>query len=78
VSNNAEYFDMFFDLLNLGSSEITSAVWSLLMQVPVNQKLLSKIKTLEDVKQLDIPGNEFENWSEIVDPSSTYKMLYSL
>jgi hypothetical protein len=36
VSNNAEYFDMLFDLLNLGSSEITSAVWNLLMQVPVN------------------------------------------
>jgi hypothetical protein len=36
VSNNAEYFDMLFDLLNLGNGEITSAVWNLLMQVPVN------------------------------------------
>lgn len=36
VSNNAEYFDLLFDLLNLGNSEITSAVWNLLMQVPVN------------------------------------------
>ena len=36
VSNNAEYFDLLFDLLNLGNSDITSAVWSLLMQVPVN------------------------------------------
>ena len=36
ISNKAEYFDLLFDLLNLGNSEITSAVWSLLMQVPVN------------------------------------------
>lgn len=46
VSNNAEYFDMLFDLLNLGNCDITSSVWSLLMQVPVNQSLLQKIKTL--------------------------------
>ena len=36
ISNNAEYFDLLFDLLNLGNGEITSAVWNLLMQVPVN------------------------------------------
>ena len=36
VSNNAEYFDLLFDLLNLGNGDITSAVWNLLMQVPVN------------------------------------------
>lgn len=80
VSNNAEYFDMLFDLLNLGNSEITSAVWGLLMQVPVNQQLLSKIKTLKDIQPLAIADEEleFEGWSEIVDPATTYKMLYSL
>ncbi len=36
ISNNAEYFDLLFDLLNLGNGDITSAVWNLLMQVPVN------------------------------------------
>jgi len=25
-----------------------------------------------------MPNNEYEGWSEIVDPSSPYKMLYSL
>jgi len=46
------------------------------MQVPVNQSLLQKIKTLQDVKQL--AEKEIQGWSEIVDPASTYKMLYSL
>ena len=36
VSNRAEYFDLLFDLLNLGIPDVTSAVWSLLMQIPVN------------------------------------------
>jgi len=36
ISNNAEYFNLLFDLLNLGNGDITSAVWNLLMQVPVN------------------------------------------
>jgi hypothetical protein len=78
VSNNAAYFDMLFDLLNLGNSDITSAVWSLLMQVPVNQKLLQKIKQLADIRPMEIPDDAYEGWAEIVDPASTYKMLYSL
>jgi len=31
ISNKAEYFDLLFDLLNLGIGEITAAVWNLLM-----------------------------------------------
>ena len=36
ISNKAEYFDLLFDLLNLGIPDVTSSVWSLLMQIPVN------------------------------------------
>lgn len=36
VSNKAEYFDLLFELLNLGVPEITQAVWKLMMQVPIN------------------------------------------
>jgi hypothetical protein len=31
LSNEAEYFDLLFDLLNIGSQEITEQVWALLI-----------------------------------------------
>jgi len=31
ISNRAEYFDLLFELLNLGVQEITSAAWNLLV-----------------------------------------------
>ena len=76
ISNKAEYFDLLFDLLNLGISEITNAVWNLLCQIPVNKRLLGSIKSLQHIQRVE--PLEFEGWSTIVDPSSTYKMLYSL
>jgi hypothetical protein len=40
ISNRSEYFDLLFELLNLGINEITNAAWNLLVQIPVNKKLL--------------------------------------
>jgi hypothetical protein len=40
ISNRSEYFDLLFELLNLGITEITNAAWNLLVQIPVNKKLL--------------------------------------
>lgn len=31
LSNDSEYFDLLFDLLNLGQAEVTEAVWNLLI-----------------------------------------------
>ena len=49
VSNKAEYFDLLFELLNLGVPEITQAVWKLMMQVPINQKLFNNMRSLESI-----------------------------
>ena len=46
VSNKAEYFDLLFELLNLGVPDITQAVWKLMMQVPINQKLFNSMRSL--------------------------------
>ena len=46
ISNRSEYFDLLFELLNLGINEITSAAWNLLVQIPVNKNLLHQIRTL--------------------------------
>ena len=50
VSNRAEYFDLLFELLNLGVPEITQAVWKLMMQVPINQKLFNNMRSLESIQ----------------------------
>lgn len=31
LANDSEYFDLLFDLLNLGQAEVTEAVWNLLI-----------------------------------------------
>jgi hypothetical protein len=36
LSNDSAYFGLLFDLFNIGSQEVTEAVWSLLIQIPVN------------------------------------------
>jgi hypothetical protein len=50
LSNRDEYFDLLFDLLNLGMDNVTTAVWKLLVQIPVNKRLLEHIKTLNEVQ----------------------------
>ena len=50
VSNKAEYFDLLFELLNLGAPEITQAVWKLMMQVPINQKLFNSMRSLQSIQ----------------------------
>ena len=75
ISNNEEYFDLLFDLLNLGISNVTTAVWNLLVAIPVNKKLYQTIRNLNDVKKEE---DQYTGWNHIIDPSSTYKMLYSL
>ena len=52
VSNRAEYFDLLFDLLNLGIPDVTSAVWNLLMQIPVNRNLFESISSLKPIKSV--------------------------
>ena len=49
ISNRSEYFDLMFELLNLGIHEITNAAWNLLIQIPVNKNLLHQIRTLSSI-----------------------------
>lgn len=50
IANRAEYFDLLFELLNLGINEITNAAWNLLIQIPVNKQLLNHIRNLSVVQ----------------------------
>jgi hypothetical protein len=70
LSNKSEYFDLLFDLLNLGVNEINVQAWNLLTQIPVNKKLYSNIKKLNINKQ--------DDWNALMDSQNMYKLLYSL
>jgi hypothetical protein len=50
ISNRSEYFELLFELLNLGINEITNASWNLLVQIPVNKQLLHHIRNLSVVQ----------------------------
>lgn len=60
LSNDSEYFDLLFDLLNLGSLEVTESVWNLLVQIPVNKALFLSIKSLESIYALS--ETEYIGW----------------
>ena len=80
ISNRSECFDLLFNLLNMGVPEITQASWALLTQVPVNQKLLSRIRSLRDETMI-LSEEEIlsqHEWSKIIDPNGIHKMLYQL
>ena len=70
ISNKSEYFDLLFDLLNLGVNEINYQAWNLLTQIPVNKKLYHNIKNLNI--------NKKEDWNALIDSQNMYKCLYSL
>jgi len=53
VSNRAEYFDLLFELLNLGVPDITQAVWKLMMQIPINQKLFNSMRSLKSINHAE-------------------------
>lgn len=57
ISNRSEYFDLLFELLNLGITEITNAAWNLLIQIPVNKTLLHQIRTLSPIAE-----GSYANW----------------
>jgi len=78
VSNKAECFDLLFELLNLGVADITQAVWKLMMQVPINQRLLNSMRSLESIHVELTSQQSHSGWQSIIDPNSPYKMLYSL
>ncbi|KAF2075266.1 hypothetical protein CYY_003442 [Polysphondylium violaceum] len=85
-------FELLFSLLNY-DSKIAQDVWELLMLLPVNQHILHDIThlstttTIVDIDDVDNGNNNNNsnnnsnsavNWNNILDPSSSYKLLYSL
>ena len=58
---------MLFELPNLGFPDITQAVWKLLMQIPINQKMLNDMKSL-DVIRLAQSQALNKNENELISP----------
>lgn len=73
LSNNSDYFELLFRLMEIGKTEISSKIWALLNRIPTNEGIHHSIKTLE------VPETQFQiNWDSLLDPNCMYKLLYSL
>ena len=69
LAQNQDYFQLLFALLSKSKNLLLEPVWDLLQRLPVNQKLHEDIKELHEAQQ---------DWNNILDSSSTHKLLYSL
>jgi len=52
LANNLEYFEMFFQIMNLEVNELNNKTWSILTQLPVNKKLYEEVRSLCTVEQI--------------------------
>lgn len=72
ISNNQANYDKLFYLLSKDKPQLIETTWDLLSKLPVNAKLQMEIKEISGVME------NKNNWEKILDPKSTYKLLYSL
>ena len=71
ITDNAEFYRLFFDLLDKESDEGTSdhAVWALLQELPSNPSFVELITNLDDAT----------GWKDLLSPSqSVFRLLYSV
>ncbi len=86
ILSQQQYFHQFFDLLRSDNESIGKKVWDLLMLLPTNKEMLDALSTLAAhptpngslTPQANGNGTEAVHWDEILDASSTFKLLYSL
>jgi ubiquitin carboxyl-terminal hydrolase 34 len=75
MSLSEEYFDLLFQMLELGGDTM-QRVWSLLMRLPTDPRVLEAIEGLEAIKGGDSGG--WNGWERLFDPTSTFRLLYAL
>ena len=74
LTTNTEYFQIFFSLLDFGS-KIAIETWKLLNRLPTSHQVFSEIVRLKGIRES--PTIE-KDWSQVLDPSSGFKLLYAL
>lgn len=76
LSSEDRYFDLLFHSLELHES-IEQEVWQLLMRLPTNPDLKTRILSLHDTDDV-VGAKAAPNWNKLFDASSLYKLMYSL
>jgi hypothetical protein len=83
ILSQQQYFHQLFDLLTFNET-IGKKVWDLLMLLPTNRQMLEELSELSThpapysaTNSNGVEGGAVR-WEEILDPSSTFKLLYSL
>ena len=75
LANRPDYFELFFEILNLEIAKLTTQTWTLLNHIPINKELHIHIKTIFSKQKF---SNEKIDWSKIFNPKQPFKTLYSL
>ena len=70
LTTNERYFDILFTLLESENTSVIDMAWKLLMKLPMNPKLKSRIASLHEKQDV--------NWKQLLDPNAMLKLLYSL
>ena len=73
IADHTEYFELFFELLQIPNNELQAKVWSLLSNLPLNTRLYDRIKGVFE----EADGLEVE-WEEMIGSENPSRLLYSL
>ena len=68
LTTNERYFDILFTLLESENTSVIDMAWKLLMKLPMNPKLKSRIASLHEKEEV--------NWKQLLDPNAMLKLLY--
>ena len=71
LGTRPEYFDLLVRLLDLGGNTM-ERVWALLGSLPTQQHVLDGLSSLTSITE------EGDGWEGLLDPSSTFRLLYAL
>ena len=72
ISNNQEYFQRIFDMLDTSSQTKADQVWDLIQKLPINQLLQRNLCTFEPMQESKAA------WQQIFSPNSIFNLYYCL
>ena len=76
ISENLEYFERIFDMLKTSQVSKLDSIYDLFVKLPVNKTLKESFVSLQKVKEAQNPESVAQAWTELLDPTSMFRLLY--
>jgi hypothetical protein len=78
LSNNEKHFAQIFNMLKTAPLQDLDSIYDLFTKLPVNENLRNDFKNLDKVSGTKSPEQKQAAWSELLDPSSTFRLMYCI